>query len=122
MHTVPLKQRLPALEEKAVACAHLFATAAAKPDATPDGVVAEVVAELRTDGECSLAECSLASVACACGSLLVVLVASDPMRVPIVAFTPRRRSWKHSNGKATMVTCRQNVLLSYLGRSFGLSA
>ena len=48
MHTVPLKQRLPALEEKAVACAHLFATAAAKPDATPDGVVAEVVAELRT--------------------------------------------------------------------------
>ena len=48
MHAVPLKQRLPALENKAVACAHLFATAAGKPDATPDSVVAEVVAELRT--------------------------------------------------------------------------
>ena len=48
MHDVPLKQRLPALEEKAVSCAHLFATAAGKPGATPDSVVAEVVEELRT--------------------------------------------------------------------------
>ena len=48
MHDVPLKQRLPALEEKAASCAHLFAAAAVKPDATPDSVVAEVVAELRT--------------------------------------------------------------------------
>ena len=44
----PLKVRLPALEEKAADAAHLFATAAAKAQATPESVVAEVISELRT--------------------------------------------------------------------------
>ena len=38
LQSVPLKQRLPALEERAADSAHLFAAAAGKAQATPDGI------------------------------------------------------------------------------------